>query len=203
MTNNTPNTKAVEVNGIRFEVRLNNSVIPLPPREEEEEVPGEEEDIFGKEDDDDTPGIEFEIIITNNTSETFYFAFHNNLIPKLMTSDDQTFYGGHVTDWMRLPVESDFLLSRPGETLTFIQSAFLYYTGDDFRLGFDVLEGGAWTLYEINNPGTYKLQFTYESVAPVIKALIEKGTERKKIENIWTGVVVLPVLEFQLVDESI
>ncbi|NEP83562.1 MAG: hypothetical protein F6K39_38800, partial [Okeania sp. SIO3B3] len=46
MTNNKPNTKAVEVNGIRFEVRLNNSVIPLPPREEEDDVPGEEEDIF-------------------------------------------------------------------------------------------------------------------------------------------------------------
>ncbi|MDY7003683.1 MAG: hypothetical protein SWX82_06900 [Cyanobacteriota bacterium] len=202
MTNNKPNTKAVEVNGIRFEIRLNNSVIPLPPREEEEEVPGEEEDIFAKDDDDDTPGIEFEIIITNNTSETFYFAFHNNLIPKLIASDGQIFDGGHVTDWMRLPIESDFLLSRPGETLTFTQPIFLYHTGDDFRLSFNVLEGGAWTVSEINNPGTYKLQFTYKSVASVIKVDTEEGT-RKKIENIWMGEVDLPTLELQLVDESI
>ena len=51
MTNNKFNTTAVEVNGIRFEIRLNNPVIPLPPREEEEEVPGEEKDIFALEED--------------------------------------------------------------------------------------------------------------------------------------------------------
>lgn len=186
MTHNKPNTTAVEVNGIRFETRLKNSVIPLPPKEE-----------------DAMTGMEFEVIITNNTSTTFYFGFGNNLIPKLMASDGQIFYEGHVTDWMRLPLESDFLLSRPGETLTFIQSAFLYYTGDDFSLCLNVLEGGLWTVYEINNPGTYKLQFTYKSVVSVIKAGTEEGTESKKIENIWTGEVDLPPLELQLVDESI
>ncbi|NEP82297.1 MAG: hypothetical protein F6K17_14910, partial [Okeania sp. SIO3C4] len=46
------------------------------------------------------------------------------------------------------------------------------------------------------------LQFTYKSVASVIKADTEEGTERN-IENIWTGEVDLPPLELQLVDESI
>ena len=166
-------------------------------------MPGEEEDIFAQEEeDDDETGIEFEIIITNNTSNTFYFPFHNNLVLKVIASDGQIFDGGHATDWMRLPIESDFLLSRPGETLTFTQPIFLYYIGDHFRLSFNVLEGGSWTVSEINNPGTYKLQFTYKSVASVIKADTEEGTERK-IENIWTGEVDLPPLELQLVDESI
>ncbi|NEP83560.1 MAG: hypothetical protein F6K39_38790 [Okeania sp. SIO3B3] len=185
MTNNTPNTTAVEVNGIRFETRLNNSVIPLPPKEENAMTE-----------------VEFEIVVTNNTSNTFYFDFGYNLMPKLITSDNQIFFDSGSSDWVSESEESHFLLCKPGETVTFLDNAAVMYLENEFSLLLASQIGISWN-YGPLSVGTHQLEFVYISSESKVKARVNQSIESKIIENVWTGEVDLPPLELHLVDPSI
>ena len=185
MTEEKPSTTAVEVNGIRFETRLKNYVISLPPKEENAMTE-----------------VEFEIVVTNNTSNTFYFAFGYNLMPKLITSDNQIFFDSGSSDWVSQFEESDFLLCKPGETVTFLDTATVMYLESEFLLLLASQIGISWD-YGPLSVGTHQLEFVYISSESKVEARINQSIERKIIENVWTGKVTLPVLEFQLVNSSI
>ena len=81
MTNNKPNTTAVEVNGIHFDIQLKNSVVRVSSKEEKS---------LGE--------MTFEVIITNNTSTTFYFNFGDNLIPQMVGADGQRVFSEGSSD---------------------------------------------------------------------------------------------------------
>ncbi|NEP83561.1 MAG: hypothetical protein F6K39_38795 [Okeania sp. SIO3B3] len=184
MTEEKPSTTAVEVNGIRFETRLKNSVIPLPPKEENAMTE-----------------VEFEIIVTNNTSSTFYFDFGDNLTPLLMKANGEIIPGGSGSDWRGQAIESHFRLSKPGETVSFVDYYVIAYDGGEYICRFGT-ERGTWRVSEAVDVGNYEFEFTYENDLSALKVGLLRGGN-KILDNIWTGVVVLPVLEFQLVDKSI
>lgn len=184
MTEEKPSTTAVEVNGIRFETRLKNSVIPLPPKEENAMTE-----------------VEFEIIVTNNTSNTFYFDFGDSFTPLLIRPDGQTFSHGGATDWIGQPVESHFRLSRPGETVNFVDYYVIAYDGEEFVWRFGTKQG-RWWVFGLVGVGIYQLEFTYRNNLSILTVGFS-GVGDKILDNIWTGEVVLPPLEFQLVYPSV
>ncbi|NER01603.1 MAG: hypothetical protein F6K17_02630 [Okeania sp. SIO3C4] len=184
MTEEKPHTTAVEVNGIRFETRLKNSVIPLPSKEENAMTE-----------------VEFEIVVTNNTSNTFYFDFGDNLTPLLMKANGQIIPGASGSDWIGQVMESHFRLSRPGETMSFVDYYVIIYDGEEYVCSFGT-ERGTWWGSRAVGVGNYRFELTYENYQSII-TIGFPGLADKMLENIWTGKVVLPVLEFQLVDASI
>ncbi|NES02701.1 MAG: hypothetical protein F6K22_07485 [Okeania sp. SIO2F4] len=183
MTEEKPSTTAVEVNGIRFETRLKNSVIPLPSKEENAMTE-----------------VEFEIVVTNNTSNTFYFDFGDGLIASLKEVNGRIIPRGGFSDWIGQPVESEFRLSQPGETVSFVDYYVVAYNVKEYecRLGTRTM---GWTFRPVGAK-TYHLEFTYGSDLSVMTVGFS-GVGDKILNNIWTGEVVLPPLEFQLVDPSI
>lgn len=184
MTNNKPNTTAVEVNGIRFETRLKNSLIPLPPKEQNAMTE-----------------VEFEIVVTNNTFNTFYFDFGDNLTPLLREATGKIIPGGSGSDWRGQAIESHFRLSRPGETVSFLDYYVVAYDGEKYVCRFGT-ERGTWWGAGAVDVGNYEFEFTYRNDESVSKVRFP-GVGSKIIENIWTGEVILPVLKFQLVNKSI
>ena len=179
-----PSTTAVEVNGIRFETRLKKSVIPLPPKEENAMTE-----------------VEFEIVVTNNTSNTFYFDFGDGFTPLLRKANGQIIPGGSGSDWIGQPVESHFRLSRPGERFSFPDYYVIAYDGEEYVCRFGTKRGIWWGAGPVDL-GNYKFELTYGSDLSVMTVGFY-GVGDKIINNIWTGEVVLPPLEFQLVDPSI
>ncbi|NER02473.1 MAG: hypothetical protein F6K17_07465, partial [Okeania sp. SIO3C4] len=174
MTEEKPHTTAVEVNGIRFETRLKNSVIPLPSKEENAMTE-----------------VEFEIVVTNNTSNTFYFDFGDNLTPLLIRPDGQTFSHCGATDWIGQPIESEFRLSKPGETVSFVDHYVVAYDGEEFVWRFGTERGRRW-VFDLVGVSIYQLKLTYENDLSVLTVGFSAVGD-KVLDNIWTGVVVLPV----------
>ncbi|MDY7003684.1 MAG: hypothetical protein SWX82_06905 [Cyanobacteriota bacterium] len=184
MAEEKPHTTAVEVNGIRFEIRLKNHVIPLPPKEENAMTE-----------------VEFEIVVINNTSNTFYFDFGDGFTPLLMKANGEIIPGGSGSDWRGQAIESHFRLSKPGETVSFVDYYVVAYDEEEYICRFGT-ERGTWWVSEAVDAGNYEFEFTYRNDESALKVGLLRGGN-KILDNIWTGEVVLPVLEFQLVDKPI
>ena len=86
--------------------------------------------------------------------------------------------------------------------MTFVNVARFIYLEEEYLLLFGNQIGTSW-VYRLCRPGTYQLEFLYKNSETTIEAEANNGGEDKIIDNIWTGEIALPIMEFQLVDESI
>ncbi|NJO28888.1 MAG: hypothetical protein HC874_16110 [Richelia sp. SL_2_1] len=172
---------AIEVDGIRFETFLPQKVLTIPKKE-----PGSSGSI-------PLAGLS----ITNNTSNPIRFI--NDLNPEMVNADGQILFRGYFSDWLRPIEESDLVLVMPGKEITFFYEAVIWYQEEDkFELVLSIGDGGSHT-FEITELGNYKIQLNYINKTAETKVYDQEIRERKSIENIWTGMVITPLKEFNLV----
>lgn len=173
---------AVEVDGIRFETLLPDRTLNVPQKE-----PGAKTLV-------QLAGIR----ITNNTPNPVRFRLHDSLIPEILGADGQIQRRGFFSDWVSVAQESDFVLIMPGKNIKFFLGAALWWQeNDQFVLIIDAVNGGAYTFQPINL-GNYKICLNYVNYTGFVKVDDPITGKEKQIENIWTGIVTTPFLEFHI-----
>ncbi|MBP0011127.1 MULTISPECIES: hypothetical protein [unclassified Roseofilum] len=181
-----PNDKAIEVDGIRFETTLPETVLSLPEKKNGMEK-----------------SVQIGILITNNSHTDFYFSFYSALIPELLSPDGQTVQTDYSTFHLKRILASDQLLSLPGKSITFFPDAKLLWNRDgNFNLKIDAGDGGDW-MFENLKPGRYWLRLTYKNEATEITVCDRIQRKRTLFKNLWRGMVLLPLIELHLETQSL
>ncbi|NES70106.1 MAG: hypothetical protein F6K24_35285 [Okeania sp. SIO2D1] len=101
-------TQVIEVDGIRFETTLPETVLTLPEKKSGVET-----------------SVKIGIRITNNSNNDFYFNFYSTLIPKLITPNWQIVQEYYTSNFLKRILVSDLLLALPGKSITFFPHAKL------------------------------------------------------------------------------
>ncbi|MDF0552961.1 hypothetical protein [Kamptonema sp. UHCC 0994] len=184
---------AIEVDGVQFKVFMPKRILQVPAEQLGTMI-----------------DVELGIQITNNTSNPFNFCFFSSLTPELMI-DQQIFrLTGRWSDWCRWELfDNDFLLAQPGETVTFLTDALITTVkGEIFDLKIPFGDGSYWIfsgLFGLRPLKKYRIRFEYENEIDKAEVNYSKSgrnmpqlIENKQIENIWTGKVRLPFVEFSL-----
>lgn len=175
-------SNAVEVGGIQFEALMPKRVLVIPASQQDSPIP-----------------VQLGIRITNKTPTALRFCLYSAMTPELMMPDGQIRrQGSYFSDWLEGPRESDFPTVLPVEAVTFFPGASIYrYEGDQFQFTISVGNGGYW-VFEKLQLGSYQIRFKYKNNAAQVRAYDLESGRNKLIENIWTGVVLMPFIEFSL-----
>jgi len=150
---------------------------------------------------------DFGIKVTNQTSTPYRFIFFN-LEMEMVRPDGQLIQPDYARNGTNIPWQSDFLLAKPGETLTFWIKAKFVWRG--YRLGFCYrdLSNGFYTFLGLK-PIKYWVRFTYRNVFPISpNPNINIYMASNDIcycnqpwpfpEELWTGIASSPYEEFYL-----
>lgn len=177
-----PDRSAVEVDSIRFETLLPRRVLTVPEKKRGAETL-----------------VQLGISITNNTPNPLRFSFYAALTPEIVGPDGQILRKGRASNMLIGPVESDFLLAMPGESVSSLLDATLFWSKrDQFILSISAGDGSSWSFHDLD-PGTYQVGFTYKNNKSVATIRARKWTDTKLIEGLWTGKAFTPFMEFRLV----
>ena len=175
---------AVEVDDIRFETFIPEPLLTVPNQRR-----------------NTINSVQIGMRIINNTPTPFYFSFYGTFTPDLVTPDGEVQRGDFsISDWMRGPEESDFLLVKPGKSLTFFPGLHLSWRKPD-KFSLLVHSGyGGLCHFDSLKPGIYHLRFRYENTSDTILKtnLAVELIEIQPIEKVWTGRVDTPFVEFRL-----
>lgn len=106
------------------------------------------------------------------------------------------------------PLESDYVLVVPGEAVTFSRDAFLFWIQNrkkkrDRKLTLNI-PSPSQDIYSFCPlyPGTYQFRFKYKKSREGIEELsqwIEPTILQTILQNLWTGEVLTPLMDIQLV----
>lgn len=172
---------AVEVDGIRFETLVPDRTLNVPQKE------------LGAKTLVQLAGIR----ITNNTPNPIRFSFHDTLIPEIVGADGQIQRRSYFSDWLSVAQESDFVMILPGKNINFFLDAALWWQeNDQLLLVIDAGNSGAYTFEPIL--GNYKICLNYVNYTASVKVDYPINRKQKRIENIWTGIVTTPFVEFHV-----
>ena len=175
----------VEVNGVRFEILVPERVWTIPPNQ-----PGAE-----------TP-VKIGIRITNTKEESVRF-YVIDPISRVVTLDGVELRRSGGRDLLLHNSQLICRLLTPEESLTFFPDVKLFWRDNKLYLeGFDRVPGGL-NDKEIH-PGTYLVGLIYNSVSsaalcPYPGAIDPKTAAPELTEGLWTGEVITPLVEVQLV----
>jgi hypothetical protein len=185
-------SNAIEVDNVRFETVVSEKVLTIP---------------------DTKRGVytlvQLGIRITNNTQSFFYFSssFYS-LFPELIAPDGQVMQTGISCERLNKPLESDYVLVVPGESVTFVRDAFLFWMQNSKKKRERKLTLNIPSIYQDIYafcplyPGTYQLRFKYREFREALEDLslwIEPIILQKIVQNLWTGKVLTPLVDIQLV----
>jgi hypothetical protein len=180
---------AVEVDGVWFETFMPERILPIPAIK------------FGA-----YTRVPLGIRIINNTPTPFHFLLFKYFLTELKAPDSQFLQAGYGEERLRIsPVESDFVLAMPGEAVIFSTNVILYWRINpkkkrDRKLTLTIPFGGDSEYFSFRslNPGTYQVQLRYEPTLYGIEDY-EYYIELYNLQKVWTGQVVTPPVEFNLV----
>jgi hypothetical protein len=178
-SDNSNDTQFVEVNGIRFEILLPQSVVVSPKKGEE-------------------ITIQLGVRITNLTTNTYCFDLPW-FLPDLLHPCGKLFFmdgGRNVTKRVK---DTDIPLLEPNESLEFWLSCtlgWLQQKPDAMYLSWEAIYGGLWHFRQIQ-PLTYQIRLTYENLLPEKKKLLLDGGWAN-IKSFWTGKVSTPFVNFTI-----
>lgn len=141
--------------------------------------------------------------ITNHTRQPLRFSAYDGDMPfaKIVASNGSMINvdRGEPRAAMRLPNTTDYLLARPGQSITIAE------TGESIR------EGKAWRLIGADNvgalwecrlrPGNYRLLLFYCSTHPDINVHLPSSDKQVRLTNVWTGTVKTNPVSFRLVNK--
>ena len=180
-----PNDKAIEVDGIRFETTLPETVISLPEKDNGIET-----------------SVPIGIRITNNTNTDFYFDFYGTLNPELMTCNGQIMNSYYTSPRLKSRLVSDLLFSLAGKSITFFPYTKLFWDRrGKLKLRIDLGDGGNLTFENIQ-AGRCWIRFTYKNKSVETIAYDPIRKERVLFESLWRGMVLVPLVELHLETRS-
>jgi hypothetical protein len=168
-----PNDKAIEVDGIRFETTLPETVISLPEKDNGIET-----------------SVPIGIRITNNSKTDFYFNFYNTLIPEIITSNGEIIKKYYTSNFLKRMLLSDILLAVPGKSINFFPNAKLLCKKDrQLKLKIAAGDGGYW-IFDNLKAGRYWLRLTYKNKS--VETRVEDRNAKKIIlfKKVWRGMVL-------------
>jgi hypothetical protein len=186
-------SNAVEVDNVRFETVVSQRVLSIPEAKRGVYTP-----------------VQLGIRITNNTQSFFYFSssFYS-LFPELIAPDSQVMQTGISCERLNPPIESDYVLVVPGESVTFSRDAFLFWIQNrkkkrDRKLTLNIPFPtqdiyGFCPLY----PGLYQFRFKYRESREGMEDFsnwIEPTILQTILQNLWTGEVLTPLVEIRLLE---
>jgi len=176
-------SKAVEVDNIRFETLVPEPELIVPKKRRGTETP-----------------VQIGIRITNNTLTPLRFSFYASLTPEIIGADREALQVGYYSDWSTEPLESDFPLVLPGEYVTFFPYAKLLWLRDQFRLLMGAGDGGFWFFGDLKL-GTYQIRFRYQEDSEWGERTFdeEELIEQRLLERVWLGQVDTSFVEFYLI----
>lgn len=192
-------SNTIEVNGVRFEILLPERMLSLPKKNLVQKLlrilksalPIPSGDFSYKQ------SVQIGIRITNNTSIPVRFSFYFTLFPELVNAEGQVpLEGGWISP--SAPLESDFPLAMPGESLTFFPNVEIFWIwGNRFGLSVAAGNGGEW-IFQPLKPGIYQFRFTYNNPKDKVTMYGSVSTNMNLIEEIWTGQASTPFVELHL-----
>ena len=154
--------------------------------------------------------VQLGIRITNNTQSFFYFSssFYS-LFPELIAPDSQVMQTGISCERLNPPIESDYVLVVPGESVTFSRDAFLFWIQNrkkkrDRKLTLNIPfpDQDIYSFCPLY-PGLYQFRFKYRQSREGMEEYyhwIEPTVLQTILQNIWTGEVLTPLVEIRLVE---
>jgi hypothetical protein len=184
-TGESSDNNALEVDGVRFETILSNPVLSIPVK---------------KANSNGYTSVELGIKITNATANPLYFSGYTTFIPELLEP------GGKIKDWGRnsniliTPSESNYLLTMPGESVTFFPDTILLRKGNYTGLAIEYGDGSVWVAGELK-PGKYQFRFSYQKIFYPRGEIIyrQPEIEEKLLEQVWFGKGDATFVELHLV----
>lgn len=179
-------SSAVEADGIRFKTLLPEGILPIP-----ENQPGA-----------NTSAL-IALRITNNTQTPLRFSGYDTLDAEIVGSDGKILELSAARNWTVPPTKVDFPLAQPGESVTFIRDAKLFWQNNQLRLGGADGYGGVWDVKDLA-PGSYQVRLKYvnsKSTAYIYDRELRdpKTGNPETLEGIWTGAAITPFREIRLV----
>jgi hypothetical protein len=179
---NKPNT--VEVDGIRFRT-LVQQIVTVTKKD------------FKARESMKLAGIR----ISNNSYNPLYFSLYATLFPELINANCHPLKQSYASDWIREPDTSDFILANPGRHITFFPKGSIGWKQNE-KLVFSLEDcmGGIYFFW-FPSLGNFKIRFQYINNRNAAKVYNRKTGDKKQIENIWTGTIITPFLEFNLTEK--
>jgi hypothetical protein len=173
------NNNSVEVDSVSFETLVTKQIFTIPKKQPDARI-----------------FVRFGLQVTNLSSTPYRFKFYG-LIPEIQSINGQLFSPIYNRDGTRRTEESHFILAIPGEDLTYFVDGEIYWNRDKLVMrGFDNI-GGVW-FYQNLKPESYRVRFTYRGVTP---STLARLFHKVVVENLWTGTVVTPFIEFNLIQK--
>ncbi|MBD2518074.1 hypothetical protein H6G93_24460 [Nostoc sp. FACHB-973] len=184
---------ALEVDNVRFETVVSQRVLTIPEAKRGVYTP-----------------VQLGIRITNNTQTPFYFSSYvYSMFPEIIAPDGQVMVTGLHSERLNPPMESDYVLVIPRETIIFSRDAFLFWIQNrkkkrDRKLTLNI-PFPSEDIYAFRPlyPGTYQFRFKYRESREGMEDLshlIEPTILETILQNLWTGEVLTPLVEIRLVD---
>lgn len=171
--------KAIEANGVQFKIEMPKPILNVPFL-----LPGAK------------TSVKLGIRATNNTLVPLRFQRLSSLIPILKADNGKIIEPD--CDTMRLWVSEGplYYSAMPGASTFFVLDSRLYRNFlNQLQLAISNEAGGFWYFRNLKL-GKYQLHFIYEvATAPTTMYQPEDSVS----ENLWTGCVVMPPVEFSIV----
>ncbi|MBW4423114.1 MAG: hypothetical protein KME50_01260 [Nostoc desertorum CM1-VF14] len=182
---------AVEVDNVRFETVVSEKILTIPEAKHGNRV-------------------ELGIRITNNTQSFFYFSSHvYSMFAEMIAPNGQVMVTGLHSERIDPPIESDYVLVVPGESITLSRDAFLFWIQNrkkkrDRKLTLNI-PFPSEDIYAFRPlyPGTYRFRFKYRQSRKGLEDSsnwIEPTILQTILQNLWTGEVLTPLVEIRLVE---
>jgi hypothetical protein len=184
---------AVEVDNVTFETVVSERILTIPETKR---------GIYTR--------VELGIRITNNTQSFFYFSSYvYSMFPEMITPDGQVMVTGLHSERINPPIESDYVLVVPGESVTLSRDAFLFWIQNrkkkrDRKLTLNI-PFPSEDIYAFRPlyPGTYRFRFKYRESCEGMEDFsnwIEPTILQTILQNLWTGEVLTPLVEIRLLE---
>jgi len=187
---NQDSSDNVEVNGIRFETVMPERVLTIPDKKTRYQSLAP-----------------LGIRITNNTQNPWYFTFLFAYKPQLKVGN-QLEEPGFMSDRMLRPRFDDFLLARPGETVTFFLPTSIQVIPETLNtphpkcaIGIQFRNEDDFDVFTGLTQGTYQIRFTYgvdSWMAKDYQKWVDPGF--LNLDNLWLGQVTTPFVEFKILN---
>ncbi|BAZ01669.1 hypothetical protein NIES37_56730 [Tolypothrix tenuis PCC 7101] len=181
--------KTVEVDNVTFETVVSDRVLTIP------EV---KRGVYTL--------VRLGIRIINNRQTPLYFPSHAySMFPEMIAPDDQLMLTDLHSERLSKRIESDYVLVIPGEAVTFSRDSFLFWIQNrkkkrERKLALNIpFPSEDIYIFRPLYPGIYQFRFKYNESHESIKDFYQ-WNESTKLNNIWTGKVLTPLVEIHLVE---
>lgn len=175
----SPASNAIEIDGVGFETVVSPRILTIPSQQSDAKIP-----------------VRFGLIITNNTSQIFRLNWCCLLWPELRGADSKPLQGYGLRTGGLPTEDSTFPLAFPGEEVNyFLDGTLSWQHGSLVLTGPDGL-GGQWRFEDLGT-GNYQVRFVY--IGAITEIDLSDIHEIRRLTGFWTGEVVTPLVEVDLV----